>query len=72
MNDIPVCPFAVGDLVRFVPSERTRSHYQDIERLGIKKGETVEVTAIKDGIYLCCNGDAEGWPWNEFVRKRNT
>ena len=65
MNKVPSCPFCVGDIVRFCPSERTRGHYQDIERFGLRVGEEAEITSIKDGIYLYF-AKGGGWPWNEF------
>ena len=72
MSTIPTCPFEIGDIVRFTPSERTRGHYQVIERFGLKIGEEAEVQSIKDGVYVYCNNGVGGWPWNEFtlVRKR--
>ena len=62
------CPFAVGDRVTFAPSERTRGHYQDIERFGVRVGETLTVKEIREGIYLYFENNAGGWPWNEFTK----
>lgn len=73
MNTSTKCPFETGDLVRFTPSERTRGHYQNIERFGIAPNEVREVKAIKDDIYLYFEGEVGGWPWNEFelVQRRS-
>lgn len=68
---MPACPFRVGDVVRFAPSERTRGLYQNIERLGIAIGEEAKVTDIRDDIYLSLSNGATGWPWNEFVLVSN-
>ena len=67
-----VCPFDIGDVVRFTPSERTRGHYQDIESFGVKIGQEVEVKKIKDDMYLYFADDAGEWPFNEFelVKKK--
>ena len=62
------CPFVVGDLVTFTPSERTRGHYQDIERFGVHIGQTLAITEIREGCYLYFSGDIGGWPWNEFTK----
>jgi len=64
------CPFVIGDVVRFTPSERTLGHYQNIEGFGIKVGEDAEVTSIKDGVYLYFGDQKGGWPWNEFTLVR--
>jgi hypothetical protein len=64
----PQCPFVVGDRVTFTPSERTRGHYQDIERFGIRIGETLLVKEIRDGTYLYFESGTGGWPWNEFTK----
>lgn len=67
------CPFDVGDVVRFKPSERTRGHYQNFERFGLKPNDVAEIKEIKDGIYLYFEDGKGGWAWNEFelVRKRS-
>ena len=62
------CPFKVGDIVRFTPSERTTAHYQDIERFGVRVGEVRTVREIRDGTYLYFENGAGGWPWNEFSK----
>jgi len=66
MANHPKCPFVVGDVVRFTPSNRTRGHYQDIERFGVKVGQELPIRYIKDGTYLYFENDSGGWPWNEF------
>ncbi len=65
------CPFSVGDVVRFCPSERTSSLYQNIEAFGVKIGQELEIKGIEDGTYLYFEDKKGGWPWNEFelVRK---
>jgi len=72
MNKNPVCPYKIGDLVRFCPSDRVRGHYQGIDRFGIKIGDDAEIKSIKDGIYLYFDHGG-GWPWTEFklVTKEN-
>jgi hypothetical protein len=60
------CPFNVGDVVCFMPSQRTMGHYQDIERFGIKIGDNVQIESIKEGMYLYFKDGAGGWPWTEF------
>lgn len=66
------CSFSVGDVVRFVPSERTRGHYQDIEAFGVKIGQELEIKRIKDDVYLYFENDTGGWPWNEFILVHKT
>ena len=67
IDDSIKCPFAVGDWVRFSPSDRTQGLYQDVEVFGVKIGEAVQITEIRDGCYLYfANGG--GWPWTEFFR----
>jgi len=61
------CPFKVGDKVRFSPSPRTRGLYQNLDRFGIKKGEVLPITEIRDGLYLYFENGHGGFPWNEFV-----
>lgn len=63
------CPFGVGDVVRFTPSERTQGLYQNIGRFGLEVGEEVEVRAIK-GDYLCATNGTDSWPWSEFTLVR--
>lgn len=65
MNKNMVCPYKIGDIVCFCPSERTRGHYQDIENFGLRIGEEVEIKFIKDGVYLYFENGG-GWPWTEF------
>jgi len=67
------CPFSIGDIVRFTPSEKTLGHYQNIEKFGIRVGQELPVQNIQDDMYLYFENDAGGWPWNEFtlVRKRS-
>jgi len=60
------CPYNVGDVVRFTPSERTKGLYQNIERFGLSEGDEATVREIRDGIYLYFDNDAGGFPWNEF------
>jgi len=60
------CPFKVGDVVKFTPSERTRNLYQNIERFGLSIEQTVVIREIRDGIYLYFDNGAGGFPWNEF------
>jgi len=62
----PQCPFQVGDLVRFTPSERTLSLYQDIQRFGINPGEIRAIAEIRNGCYLFFANGSGGWPWGEF------
>lgn len=66
MKDVPPCPFKVGEVVRFKPSERTLGLYQDVEAFGLKVDEVARIAFIKDGTYLYFEGDRGGWPWNEF------
>ena len=51
-DDSTECPFAIGDWVRFSPSARTLALYQDVEAFGVKIGEAVQITEIRDGCYL--------------------
>jgi hypothetical protein len=44
-------PFEIGNVVRFAPSEGTRSLYQNIERFGVAIGEEAEVKSIRDNVY---------------------
>jgi hypothetical protein len=61
------CPFAVGDMVTFTPSERTRGHYQDIEGFGIRVGQTLAISEVREGYYLYFAGGSGGWPWTGFT-----
>jgi hypothetical protein len=61
------CPFRVGQLVRFTPSERTRGLYQSIEGFGVEPGAEQPITEIRDGVFLYFAGGSGGWPWNEFT-----
>ena len=54
------CPFTVGDLVRFTPSDRTLGHYQDIERFGVSVGAVLPIAEIREGCYLYFEGGAGG------------
>jgi hypothetical protein len=62
------CPFVVGELVRFTPSERTRGLYQGIEGFGIQPGDAQPIAEIRNGCYIYFANGAGGWPWNEFTR----
>ncbi len=66
------CPFVVGDLVTFTPSKRTLGHYQDIEHFGVRVGETLAISEIRESCYLYFSGGSGGWPWNEFTRATAT
>jgi hypothetical protein len=66
MSKSTQCPFSIGDLVRFTPSDRTKGLYQDLERFGVGIGQEVVITEIKDGIYLYFEGGRGGLPWNEY------
>ena len=72
--DAMTCPFSVGDIVRFTPSERTVGHYQDIGHFGVAIGQELPIENIKDNMYIYFENGAGGWPWNEFtlVRKEDT
>lgn len=70
MNASQSCPFAVGDRVRFTPSERTAGQYQNIERFGVKVGEVHTVLEIRDDTYLYFEGGKGGWPWTEFTKTK--
>lgn len=61
------CPFRIGDLVRFTPSERTKGLYQDVETFGVRVGEVYRVTKIQEGMYLYFVRGKGGWPWTEFT-----
>lgn len=61
------CPFVVGDIVKFTPSERTCGWYPNIESRGIKVGEELEVKGIQQDTYLYFEGRGAEWPWNEFT-----
>jgi hypothetical protein len=63
-----VCPFRVGDKVRFTPSSRTSGLYQDIARFGVRPGDERVVEEIREGVYLYFAGGQGGWPWNEFTK----
>lgn len=65
MNQLSECPYKVGDVVRFCPSERTLGLYQDIEHFGLMVGQEAEIKSIGDGIYLYFDSGG-GWPWTEF------
>jgi hypothetical protein len=62
------CPFAVGDVVVFMPSVRSRSLYQNIGRFSVRIGQTLVIQNIRDDVYLYFEGGVGGWPWNEFSR----
>ena len=64
------CPFKIGDCVRFTPSKRTIGWYQDIERFGVKIGETLEIERIKDDKYLYFESDKGGWHWEDFTLEK--
>lgn len=59
------CPFKVGMNVKFIPSERTKGLYQDIERFGLQPGNIYHIIEIKNETYLYFK-EGGGWPWNEF------
>ena len=65
------CPFKVGDFVRFTPSSRTRGHYHNVERFGIKIDEVLEIKEIQNEMYLYFEDGKGGWPWNEFTIEAN-
>jgi hypothetical protein len=67
MMEKPKCPFSIGDTVHFTPCERTRGLYQDIESLGVRLNEELQIKNIVDETYLYFENDAGGWPWNEFT-----
>ena len=68
MTEVSIpCPFAVGDRVRFAPSERTLGHYQDIESFGVSVGAILPIAEIREDCYLYFAGGIGGWPWNEFT-----
>ena len=68
MTEKPIsCPFAVGDWVKFAPSERTRGHYQDIESFGVPVGAVLPIAEIREDCYLYFASGIGGWPWNEFT-----
>lgn len=62
----PFCPFKIGDVVKFTPSERTLGWHQDIERFGLKQNETAEIKRIKDYKYLYFENDKGGFHWQEY------
>jgi len=64
------CPFSVGDIVRFTPSQRTISYYPDPSIFGIKIGEELPIKSIKDDIYLEFENKKDGWAWNDFTLVR--
>ena len=61
------CPYVVGDVVRFTPSERTCGLYQNMERFGLKIGQVATIAEVRDGMYLYFAEGAGGFPWNEFT-----
>lgn len=61
------CPFNVGDVVRFNPSERTKGLYQNIERFGLEIFQEAMIREIRDGMYLFFDRGIGGFPWNEFT-----
>lgn len=61
------CPYKVGDVVRFTPSERTKGLYQDIERFGMGVGEEAIIRDVREGVYLYFDHGAGGFPWNEYT-----
>lgn len=71
MNDIK-CPFCVGDLVQFTPSERTQGLYQNINRFGLEIGQEAVITEIRGGVYLYFGKNIGGFPWNEFTLVKNS
>jgi hypothetical protein len=71
MNTVNECPFSIGDTVRFTPSERTRGHYQNLERFGVKPNDELKIERIENGMYLYFKNGAGGWPWNEFTLVHN-
>jgi hypothetical protein len=60
------CPFIIGDSVTFDPTPRTSGLHQDIERFGVRIGESLLIAEIREDTYLYFDGGAGGWPWNEF------
>ena len=60
------CPFRVGQLVRFTPTERTRGLYQSIGGFGLEPGDVQPIAEIREGVYLYFADGTGGWPWNEF------
>lgn len=71
-NMTETCPYDLGDVVRFTPSNRTRGLYQNIERFGIAIGEEATILEVRDGVYLYFVNGAGGFPWNEYSLIRNS
>lgn len=66
-SNTTACPFDVGNLVVFAPSDRTRGLYQNIERFGLSPGDAKVITEVRDGLHLYFAGGIGGWPWTEFA-----
>lgn len=66
---IKVCPFRIGDLVRFTPSLRTQGLYQNVEGFGLKINQVAKIKKIRQGMYLYFDNayTRGGFPWNEFT-----
>ena len=60
------CPYDVGDVVRFTPSERTKGLCQHFERFGLTIGKELPIQQIRDEMFLYFNNGAGGFAYNEF------
>lgn len=68
------CPYDVGDVVRFTPSERTKGLCQHFERFGLAIGKELPIQEIRDEMFLYFDNGAGGFAYNEFslVKKGNS
>jgi len=60
------CPYNIGDVVRFTPSERTKGLCQHFERFGLAIGKELPIREIRDEMFLYFDNGAGGFAWVEF------
>ena len=56
------CPFKVGDIAKYTPSEKTRNLYPN----NLKPNDVAKIVEIRGGIYLYFEDGRGGFFWNEF------
>ena len=66
-KEIVKCPFKVGEIVIFSPSDHCRGwHQESFERLRIYPGYKGRITRIEKGKFIYLDDDKGGFNWIEF------
>jgi hypothetical protein len=62
-----ICPFKIGDQVKFVPDEHACGWtWSSFDRMRLKPGDTGIVTRIEKEVYLYLDDDRGGLHWECF------